>query len=345
MENSKLAYAPIRSRLLALLIDSCIVYILRIIFMKIFTYIFVTKDYANLLLEYNIIVTKISLGEKIGLQNLLQSNFFNLFITLSILLFLVSTLYNAVCFSTKMSASVGQRLLGLKVVSANGQNMNILQIFSRSLLIMLPWLSLFFILLSMMLSFINFTNEFDKNLLAIYIFLLMTWYDMIFFTKEKIMFHDLITKTRVIIREPDKYYESKSMKIINFIIPDFGEMFTNMKDIIKKHINEIKNIFKNDANSVKEELKKQDQEQKQKEDEIKKEELKEFEEVKNEKKSKKSSTSKSSSKNVKTKQSKIKKEKKEEDKETKKIDTESKKTNKNKTKKTTKKVVKKEIKK
>ena len=184
----------------------------------------------------------------------------------------------------------------------------------------------------MIFGLINLNIKFDKNIVVIYTLLFMTWYDMIFVTKEKIMFHDFITKTRVIMKNPDTYYESKCMKIINFIIPDFKEMFINMKDIAKSHINDIKNIFKTDADSVKEE-------------EIKKEALAEFEEIENEKKSKKSSTSRSSSKTTKTKQSKTKKEKQEEEKETKKADAESKKTNKNKTKKTTKKVVKKKTKK
>ena len=345
MENNKLAYAPVRSRILALLIDSFIVYILRLICMQFFSYFIINKNRETLFLEYNELVKRMAEGKKIELYSLLQSDFFNVFIILGILLFCVSIVYNAICFSTKMSASVGQKLLGLKVVSTNGKNMNIWQIFSRSCLIMLPWLSLFFVLFSIMLGFINFGNEIGKNILGVYVLLFITWYDMIFFTKEKIMFHDLTTKTRVIIKNPSTYYESKAMKVINFIIPDFKEMFLNMKNVVKSHINDIKNIFKNDVDSVKEELKKQDEEQKQKEDEIKKEEFKEFEEVKNEKKSKKSSTSRSSSKTTKTKQSKTKKEKQEEDKETKKADTESKKTNKNKTKKTTKKVVKKKTKK
>ena len=345
MENNKLPYAPIRSRILALFIDSGIVYILRIIFMQIFSILFIKDNQESLFLEYKILAEKISKGETVTLQTLLQSNFFTLMIILVSTLFLVSILYNIICFSTKMSASIGQKVLGLKVVSTSGQNMNIWQIISRGFLIILPWFLLFLILFSIMFGLISLNNEFDKNLVVIYVILFMTWYDMIFFTKEKIIFYDLATKTRVIIKNPDTYYESKSMKVINFIIPDFKEMFLNMKNVVKSHINDIKNIFKNDVDSVKEELKKQDEEQKQKEDEIKKEELKEFEEIKNEKKSKKSSTSRSSSKTIKTKQSKTKKEKQEEEKETKKADTESKKINKNKTKKTTKKVVKKKTKK
>ncbi len=345
MENNKLAYAPVRSRILALLIDSFIVYILRILCMQIFSVLFLENNQESLFLEYNSLIKKITEGDSVTLQILLQSSFFRVFGSLVVLLFLVAVIYNIICFSTKMSASVGQKVLGLKVVSANGQKMNIWQILSRSLLIVLPWFLLFLILFSIMFGLISLNNEFDKNLVVIYVILFMTWYDMIFFTKEKIIFYDLATKTRVIIKNPDTYYESKSMKVINFIIPDFKEMFLNMKNVVKSHINDIKNIFKNDVDSVKEELKKQDEEQKQKEDEIKKEEFKEFEEVKNEKKSKKSSTSRSSSKTTKTKQSKTKKEKQEEEKETKKADAESKKTNKNKTKKTTKKVVKKKTKK
>lgn len=181
----------------------------------------------------------------------------------------------------------------------------------------------------MIFGLINLNIKFDKNIVVIYTLLFMTWYDMIFVTKEKIMFHDFITKTRVIMKNPDTYYESKCMKIINFIIPDFKEMFINMKDIAKSHINDIKNIFKTDADSVKEE-------------EIKKEALAEFEEIENEKKSKKSSKSKSDSKATKAKKSKAKKSESKEEKST---DTESKKSSKKKTttKKTTKKVVKKKI--
>ena len=101
---------------------------------------------------------------------------------------------------------------------------------------------MFILSISISVNVLNLNNVFDKNLLLISIFAFISWYDMIFFTKDKILFHDLISKTRVVVDNPKKYIDTKQYNFLKFLFPDFKGMYTDLKDVISEQIAKAKEL-------------------------------------------------------------------------------------------------------
>lgn len=250
MESNNLSYAPIRSRFLAFIIDFSIVYFVRILYIQLSFLLYFQNDLNLFLIEYEKLYGKISSISDIELQFFLNSNLFGEILFFVSSLFFVGTVYNIIFLLTKWSSTIGQKLLGIHITSSNGNKLNLLQIISRSILIVMPYYIFFILFLLYTLNTLTNNNTVMQDLLLIYGVAYICWYDMIFFTKDKILFHDLLTKTRVVINTPDTYYDSKLMKVINFIIPDFRDIYSNFKKLISEHISDIKNIFKNDDENI-----------------------------------------------------------------------------------------------
>ena len=159
--------------------------------------------------------------------------------------------------------------------SNNGSKISILQNIGRSFLMIIPSISLFILSLIVIFNEELLKTIIDTNLFLLYSILLLSWYDMIFFTKDKILFHDFATKTRVVVNNPDTYYDSKYMAVIDFIFPNIKDILIDMKNVLIKHYHEIKNIFKadnKDNNPKKEEVKTEKVSNKNKKDVKEKEE-------------------------------------------------------------------------
>ena len=63
------------------------------------------------------------------------------------------------------------------------------------------------------------------------------WYDIAFTTKNKLVFHDYITKTRTVIKNNKKYENEKSLLDILFI-----DSFKKFKNNIKNQIEKVKDL-------------------------------------------------------------------------------------------------------
>lgn len=258
MKNIELSYAPIRSRFLAFLIDAIIVYICRIFYMYFLNIIYLREAYNSFVRKYYEIYGEIKSLSELDLSYILNSNFFKVLIFSLVLAFLMTSIYNIICLSTKWSSTIGQKILGIHIVSSNGSKINILQNISRSLLVVVPSISIFVIFLISIFNSSLLQAMINNNLFLLYSILLLSWYDMIFFTKDKMLFHDFATKTRVVVNNPDTYYDSKYMAVIDFIFPNIKDILIDMKNVLIKHYHEIKNIFKadnKDNNPKKEEVK------------------------------------------------------------------------------------------
>lgn len=275
MKNIELSYAPIRSRFLAFLIDAIIVYICRIFYMYFLNIIYLREAYNSFVRKYYEIYGEIKSLSELDLSYILNSNFFKVLIFSLVLAFLMTSIYNIICLSTKWSSTIGQKILGIHIVSSNGSKINVLQNIGRSFLIIIPSISLFVLTLIVIFNAKLLQTIIDTNLFLLYSLLLLSWYDMIFFTKDKMLFHDFTTKTRVVVNNPDTYYDSKYMAVIDFIFPNIKDILIDMKNVLIKHYHEIKNIFKadnKDNNPKKEEVKTEKVSNKNKKDVKEKEE-------------------------------------------------------------------------
>lgn len=275
MKNIELSYAPIRSRFLAFLIDFTIVYILRIFYINLSNFLYFKNIINDFIKKYHDSYGTITSFAEINFQYILKSEFFNILLIYTLSIFFISSVYNIICLSTKWSSTIGQKILGIHIVSSNGSKINILQNISRSFLIILPSISLFIFSLIVIFNEELLKTIIDTNLFLLYSILLLSWYDMIFFTKDKMLFHDFATKTRVVVNNPDTYYDSKYMAVIDFIFPNIKDILIDMKNVLIKHYYEIKNIFKadnKDNNPKKEEVKTEKVSNKNKKDVKEKEE-------------------------------------------------------------------------
>lgn len=275
MKNIELSYAPIRSRFLAFLIDFTIVYILRILYINLSNFLYFKNIVNDFIKKYHDLYGTIASFAEINFQYILKSEFFNILLIYALSIFFISSVYNIICLSTKWSSTIGQKILGIHIVSNNGSKISILQNIGRSFLMIIPSISLFILSLIVIFNEKLLKTIIDTNLFLLYSILLLSWYDMIFFTKDKILFHDFATKTRVVVNNPDAYYDSKYMAVVDFIFPNIKDILIDMKNVLIKHYHEIKNIFKadnKDNNHKKEEVKTEKVSNKNKKDVKEKEE-------------------------------------------------------------------------
>lgn len=245
MKDNKIFFAPIKSRFFAFLIDFLIVYGIRILYINLIMSFFLKEEAINFSNKYQLLYGNFNIENitRAEITFFLQSNLLKILIVFFIVLFFISSIYNIICLSSRWSSTIGQKILDIHIVSSNGKKINVYQIILRSILIVIPWFFMFILIILILINAIGLTNIFGKNFMLLSVFAFISWYDMIFFTKDKIMFHDLITKTRVILNNPKNYNNEKNV-FLNFLFPDFKGMYNNLKQIISKQILEAKKIKK-----------------------------------------------------------------------------------------------------
>lgn len=244
MENNNFIPAPIKRRLAAFYIDVFVVYLLRFFYIN-FTIQFWLKDSVmKFLKEYELLYGKLNFNELTSahINYFIKSELFSQIAYLIVGLFLVPIFYNMLFFFTKWSATIGQKLMNIYVISKSGNKMNFIQVISRSVLLMCPWILSFFVVLNQILSDKNLAPSMGKTTFLLFIFVFFAWFDAAFFTKNKLVFHDYITKTRVVIKNNAKYQNSKSL--FKWLFVDSFEKFkANIKNQIQK-AKEIRNKYK-----------------------------------------------------------------------------------------------------
>ncbi|MDR2527080.1 MAG: RDD family protein [Rickettsiales bacterium] len=241
----------IRVRLASFFIDCCIVNFIRSVYVNFFTKIFGFP--AKFALFYA------ELRDKTGLENMqnissehiemfLSSKLFPEFVGFLASLFLLSILYNFICFYFKR-ASLGQMAVKCHIVSDDGNKASVVQLLFRSFLIMIPWIIMFLVVsdVFMMRFSMGFLDEYIR---AIILLISITWYDMIFFGKKRLLGHDVISKTKLVFNNPESggtYIE----KIIPDPIASTSTLFKKTGQIAKaqyesmsKFMKEAKDIIK-----------------------------------------------------------------------------------------------------
>lgn len=244
MNNEKMIAAPARNRFFAFLIDVFLVYLIRFFYINLSLQLWLREPIINFLKKYKMLYGDLNLSKitPIEITYFLNSSLFKTLILFFCGVFIIPVIYNAILFSTKWSATIGQKLLGIYVVSNNGKKMNFIQIIFRSIFINVPWAFIFSVMLAKMLSDYGLPEAMNQKYFIISLILFLSWYDLIFLTKNKLVFHDYITCTRVIIKNVEKYEQQNSDSIWKYVFPDFKEIWKNLKEGVKLQISKAKEI-------------------------------------------------------------------------------------------------------
>ena len=170
----------------------------------------------------------------------LRSDLFKNLVLFVIGMFMVSMLYDVIFLLTKWSATFGQKICGIYVISKDGQKIKWYQCLVRGVMMNTPWMFIFFIIFGKNLSIYEI-NVVDKQTFIISMLLFLSWYDLAFLTKSKIVFHDYITKTLVVVKNKEKYIHNDS-NILNILFPDFRDLYRNLKANITTQIKNAKEM-------------------------------------------------------------------------------------------------------
>lgn len=244
MNNEKMIAAPVRNRFFAFLIDVFLVYLIRFFYINLSLRLWLKDPIINFLQKYKLLYGELNFNKitPIEITYFLNSNLFRTLILFFCGIFIIPVIYNAILFSTKWSATIGQKLLGIYVVSKNGEKMNFLQILFRSIFINVPWAFIFIVMFAKMLSDYGIYGIMNQQYFIISLILFLSWYDLIFLTKNKLIFHDIITGTRVIVKDAEKYEQENLDNIWKYIFPDFKDMWKNLKELVKSQMAKAKEI-------------------------------------------------------------------------------------------------------
>ena len=251
MENNKTIPATTISRIFAFLIDAFCVYIFRFFYI-IFSLRFFLKDKLFVLLKnYEMLFGKFNIKKmtQVELNYIIRSDFFKCFVIFLIGAFLISTIYNLILLSTKWSATVGQKLLKIYVVSKDDSKIKPWQIVLRSFLVVIPWAIIFVIMDLKIITDLSPLNLISKNMLTIFIVIVLTWYDLVFFTKNKLTLHDCLTSTKVIMKYPEEYTDESRKTTWRKFFPSVKDMYKSLKEFATEQFAK--------AKQMKEEYKKQ----------------------------------------------------------------------------------------
>ena len=225
--------APLFKRFLAFCIDFLIVYLFRFLYINIILY-FIKKSSFNFF-NFNSF-------NQVKLMFFFHSKLFKIIVIWIIGYFLLSSIYHICCLLSKRSASVGQRIFNLSVVSSDNTKLNLIQIIIRSVLAPLPWMFLCFVFFIEVLYLRVGITFFSKEQLIMILFIFSSWYDLVFFTKNRTTFLDIITKTQVV---SNSISNSMNTKIyFAYIFPNFTNMYFNCIQYTKKLFSFIKNFIK-----------------------------------------------------------------------------------------------------
>ncbi len=243
MEDKKIISAPVSSRFLAFLIDIFFVYLLRFLYINLSLQFWLKEPIQTFMTKYKMLYGSFNLGKltPVEIYYFLNSSLFKQLAVFVIGVFLIAVVYNFVLFSTKWSATIGQKIMGIRIASKNGEKMKFYQVLARSFAVVLPWFFIFVILFYKSLADLGLTEMLDKTSFVVSIVIFLSWYDLVFFTKDKLVFHDLLTGTRAIIGNVEKY-NGGSGSLWTILFPNFKDMYYSIKEFTKEQISKAKEM-------------------------------------------------------------------------------------------------------
>ncbi|HSQ97827.1 MAG TPA: RDD family protein [Rickettsiales bacterium] len=250
MENSQIMPATIKKRIIAFGIDAFVVYLLRFFYVNFAIQFWLFRYFTKFLKEYETLFGKIDFTKitNIEINFFLKSELFVQIKWFIVGLFIIPIIYNMCFLFNKWSATFGQKLMKIYVISKNKVKLKFYQIIARSILMAVPWILMFFIVLNQYLVGHKISISIDNTSLILFMIIFLSWYDVALLTKNKLVFHDYITLTRVVMKE-SKNYKNKKSFITRLFFFDFIDEFKKFKNNVKiqfKNAKKLKEKYKKD---------------------------------------------------------------------------------------------------
>ena len=129
----------------------------------------------------------------------------------------------------------------LSIVNEDGSKISKKKALFRSVIMIIPWIYIFFIFFFNFLGNAIQINLINPILFLISLILFGTWFDVSLYSKKHLVFHDIITKT-VVVSTKKNDDESQFSILKNLFVPNFKENFNNFKAFAKNLIDWSKKI-------------------------------------------------------------------------------------------------------
>lgn len=163
----------------------------------------------------------------IHVEFFLRSDLYRKFETLVLFIFAIPFLYISIFLFTKWSATPGQKILGLKTFSYENKKPKWYNIIFRAFFIILPWFFVFLFQINKFLSNFGYGTIISPRTVFFLLILFASYYDLVFFTKDKLTISDFCSRTKVM--QKDNGNSNRGF-------------FKPLKDFYKEKMNEAKKI-------------------------------------------------------------------------------------------------------
>ena len=249
MKDSTLSAVNFSKRLTAFFIDSLLICLARSIILQISANYWLRKNIINFVNDFRDIFGanfKSANISSIHLRFFMSTNLFPKIILLCIFLLSLSFIYNLILLSSKWSATIGQKIVGIFAVSKNGTKMRWYQILLRSFLAPLPLVGFFVLSAYQVLGEIELIKALNPQTFLLIIGIgFLAWYDLFFFTEDKLLGHDLLSGTKIVKKgEFTKGFFDKAFEFIDKLTPNLGKLIKKIFSIFKKSKKNIANTNK-----------------------------------------------------------------------------------------------------
>lgn len=234
----KVNFSPVTctKRVIAFAIDIFIIQFTRGLLFQVMSFYWLQKHAINLLSEF-----KFVFRHELDLRQLTYSQvefiqqhaFFSRFLIVIGVVMLVGFVYNLITLSTKWSATVGQKIVGFYIISSKKEKkLTRSKALLRSVLVSIPLgVSAVLIMLAIAGNW-GLGPQISPPMLILSVgFILLCWYDMFFFTKDKLLMHDLLSSTRAVVEVKEEDFVEKTLNFIDSLV---SKSFKMVKKAWKK---------------------------------------------------------------------------------------------------------------
>jgi len=236
-EAQEIVYARPTKRVLGFFIDYTIITFIRTFVLQICVYLFLAKH----IISFFEATSKTFGGElTIGklrenhLQLFLQNSVFIELVLVICLVILVAPIYNILLIKSKIKTTLGKRIFKIYPQTNEGTNPSVLRITCHYFASLIPIiLAIGFVSIEMLKYYKMIDLQYPDITIVIVLLAFVSWYDLVFITKKRIMVHDLICGI-VFVSKGKKEKERSIFFLNNFLEKQISKVRQNLGDAKEK---------------------------------------------------------------------------------------------------------------
>ncbi len=196
IKTEELNYASLLERSISATIDTVIVMLIRVMIIQIFWMLFGMNLVNRFILEFKEKFGAESIRSKDHLLFLINHNFFVFIIAMGLVFFVVGLIYYTFFNSSKRQATIGKRIVGIKIVRIDNKKITFPFALFYYILSLLPFLFPLYFLIYESFNRINKINIsfFDNFFNVILAILAVIWIQISILNKKKLTISDMICK-------------------------------------------------------------------------------------------------------------------------------------------------------